>query len=289
MCRLFFITGGTNQQCSTIKKILGLYMNKISAVLITISTLTAPAMGHAASNTLASQTGSDIGLSLSSYQYQEPGIMSLKGSKLGLDLRTTRVLQNEQFIRGDLRYAFGSVDYTGTGSLSGLPDWYIEARGLVGKDWTINDAVLSPYIGLGYRYLSNDARGISSTGASGYRRVSNYIYLPIGVIHRITFNVQARLLTELEYDYLISGTQISRLSDAGLGYGDITNTQSSGYGLKLSLMYEKDNWAIGPYLHQWNIDQSDNALVYQNGVPVGIGWEPKNDTVEFGMKARQQF
>lgn len=264
-------------------------MKKIAAVLITVMALLITGMSRAEPNALATQTGADIGLSLSSYQYKEPGIMSATGTKFGLDLRTTKVVQSQQFIRGDLRYAFGTVDYNGSGSLSGLPDWYIEARGLVGKDWAITDAVLSPYIGLGYRYLSNDARGISSTGAAGYRRESNYIYLPIGVIHRIMLDDRARLVTELEYDYLISGTQVSRLSDAGLGFSDVTNTQSSGYGLRLSLMYEKDNWAIGPYLHQWNIDQSDNALVYQNGVPVGIGWEPKNDTVEFGMKARQQF
>ena len=111
--------------------------------------------------------------------------MSSKGSKMGLDLRTTKVLQNQQFIRGDLRYAFGTVDYNGSGSASGEPDWYIEARGLVGKDWLINDAVFSPYTGLGYRYLFNDGRGISSTGYAGYRRESNYFYLPVGIIHRV--------------------------------------------------------------------------------------------------------
>ena len=172
---------------------------------------------------------------------------------------------------------------------TGQPDWYLEARGLVGKDWAINDAVFSPYIGLGYRYLANDARGFTDTGAVGYRRESRYLYLPIGVTHRIALNDLARLVTELEYDHFLSGTQISRLSDAGLGYGDVTNNQSSGYGLKLSVMYEKSNWAIGPYMHYWNIGQSDIAVLYQNGSPVGIGWEPKNNTVEFGVKARQQF
>lgn len=217
--------------------------------------------------------------------------MSSKGGKLGLELRASKVLQNETFIRGDLRYAFGTVDYNsnGTGSASGVPDWYIEARGLVGKDWVINDAVLSPYIGLGYRYLSNDARGITSTGAAGYRRESIYFYLPIGVIHRNSLNDQARLASTLEYDHLLTGKQNSRLSDAGLGYSDVTNNQTSGYGLKLSVIYERDDWALGPYFYYWNIDQSDMSLLYQNGVPVGIGWEPKNDTVEFGLKASQQF
>jgi len=264
-------------------------VKKIAAVLITIVSLFITYMARAESTTLATQTASDIGLSLSSYQYREPGVMSSTGAKLGLDLRTTKVLQHRLFIRGDLRYAFGSVDYNGSGSASGHQDWYIEARGLVGKDWTIRDAVFSPYIGLGYRYLYNDARGITSTGYWGYRRESNYLYLPIGVTHRITLNDRARLVTELEYDHLMSGRQVSRLSDGGTGYSDVTNNQSSGYGLKLSVMYEKNNWAAGPYLHHWNIGQSDTALLYQNGIPIGIGWEPKNDTIEFGVKTRQQF
>jgi len=266
-------------------------MKKI-AVLITIAGLLVAGMARAESTALASQTGSDIGLSLSSYKYREPDVMSSAGAKLGLDLRITQVLQSQLFIRGDLRYAFGPVDYTGSGSMSGQPDWYIEARGLIGKDWTLGDAVFSPYIGLGYRYLLNDARGISCIGSTcyfGYRRESNYLYLPIGVTHRIALNDRARLVTELEYDHLLSGKQISMLSDGGVGYSDVTNKQNSGYGLKLSVMYEKNKWALGPYLHYWNIDQSDTVIVYQNGIPVGIGYEPKNDTVEFGVKARQQF
>jgi hypothetical protein len=264
-------------------------VKKMAAVLITIAALAVTTTARAEPPTLKTQTGKNIGLSFSSYEYQEPGIMSLKGSKMGLDLRTTKVLQNEQFIRGDLRYAFGTVDYNGSGSANGEQDWYIEARGLVGKDWAINDAVLSPYTGLGYRYLFNDGRGISSTSYAGYRRESNYFYWPIGIIHRITLNDQARLESTLEYDHLLAGKQITSLSDTGQGFNDLTNNQNSGYGLKLSVMYQKNNWAMGPYAHYWNIGQSDTALLYKNGTLYGIAWEPKNNTVEFGLKASQQF
>ncbi|MFZ2541446.1 MAG: hypothetical protein WAW75_06680 [Gallionella sp.] len=217
--------------------------------------------------------------------------MSLKGVKTGLDLDAVKILQNDQFTRGDLRYAIGSVDYNSnnTGSTSGELDWYFEVRGLIGKDWAINGAVLAAYTGVGYRYLFDDGRGITSTGAAGYRRESNYLYLPIGIIHRIALKDQARLVSTLEYNHLLAGKQTSSLSDIG-PLKDVTNNQNSGYGLKLSIMYEKGNWAIGPYTHYWNIDQSDTALVYrQNGVLYKIGWEPKNNTVEFGLKVGQQF
>jgi len=246
----------------------------------------------AASPALKTQEGSELGLSLSSYKYEEPGLMSLKGTKLGLDVNVTDVLQNDNFIRGDLRFAFGSVDYTsnGTGSSSGLPDWYIEARLLFGKDWSTTSSVFSPYTGLGYRYLYNDARGISNTGYSGYRRESNYVYLPVGIIHRTALKNRSNLISTLEYDHLLTGKQVSSLSDVtGAGYSDFTNTQGSGYGLKLSIMYDNDIGAIGPYVHYWSIDQSDITLVYRYGVPNSYWVEPKNNTIEFGLKVSQQF
>lgn len=265
---------------------------QITAVLITIAMLFVTTIAYAESTNLKTQTGGDIGLSLSSYQYQEPEFMSLKGAKIGLDLQTTKVLQNDQFIRGDLRFAFGSVDYNsnGSGSATGYPDWYIEARGLIGKDWALSEAVLAAYTGFGYRYLFNDARGITSTGYSGYRRESNYFYLPVGIIHRIALNDQARLESTLEYDHLLAGKQITSLSDVGAGYSDATNNQGSGYGLRLSVMYQKSKWAIGPYAYYWNIGQSNIVPEIQYGVPTGYGLaEPKNNTVEFGLKASQQF
>jgi hypothetical protein len=260
--------------------------------MIVIAAMTMANMARAESIRLKTQTGNDIGLSLSSYKYQEPGVMSLKGMKFGLDIQATNLLPNTYFLRGDLRYASGSVDYNSndTGSASGNPDWYIEARELVGKDWSVNNSVFSPYTGLGYRYLFNDARGLSSTGYSGYRRESNYLYLPIGVAHHITLNDQSKLLSTLEYDHLLAGKQITSLSDVGAGYSDATNNQGHGYGLKLSVMYENDNWAMGPYAHYWNIGQSNVVPEIQNGSPTGWGLaEPKNNTVEFGLKASQRF
>jgi hypothetical protein len=274
---------------------MGQKMEITAIEMIFIAALMVTNTAHAESLSLKTRANNYIGLSLSSYKYQEPGIMSSKGVKLGLDLHSTDILQNDYFIRGDLRYAFGFVDYhsNGTGSASGEPDWYIEARVLAGKDWPIKNSVFSPYTGLGYRYLFNDARGINCVGSAcyfGYRRESNYFYLPAGFVHHMTLNGQSKLAYTLEYDRLLAGKQISRLSDGGQGHSDATNNQRSGYGLKLSVMYQKDDWAIGPYAHYWNIGQSDIVPEIKNGIPTGYGLaEPANNTVEFGLKASQQF
>ena len=133
------------------------------------------------------ESGNEFAVSLGLYRYEEPGLMSLRGLKGGFDLRTTKAYRaRHAFLRGELRYAGGRVDYTsnGTGSSSGEPDWYIEGRALVGNDWLLKSSTLSSYVGLGYRFLMNDGRGITSTGAGGYRRQSTYFYLPVGLIYR---------------------------------------------------------------------------------------------------------
>lgn len=262
-------------------------MKNIIAIILLTTFMAATA--HARSLFVKTQTGNSIGLSLSSYKYEEPQIMSATGIKMGLDMRVTQVFQREQFIRGELRYAFGTVDYNGSGNLNGEPDWYIEARGLAGKDWVINKGVLSPYTGVGYRYLFNDGRGITSTNYWGYRRASNYLYWPVGFTHRLKFK-EGMLVSMLEYDHLLRGKQISRLSDGGQGDGDITNIQSRGYGLKFSMSYQEKNWAAGPFFNYWNIAQSDMQPEIRNGTPTGW-WalEPKNNTVEFGLRISQQF
>jgi hypothetical protein len=241
-------------------------------------------VAHAESDSLATQAGRNFGVSLSAYQYNEPNVMSLQGRKLGLDLQATRLLQNHQFLRGELRYAGGVVDYTsnGTGSASGNPDLYLEARGLIGKDWEINNAVLASYVGVAYRYLYNDERGSSCDATTcywGYRRESNYIYLPIGFSYRAVAPNNARWVSTLEYDHLLAGRQVSRLSDGGQGDANLTNRQTKGYGWKLSVMFEQGKWSVGPFVHYWNIAESDKIATYKNGVPDGyVGYEPSNNT-----------
>lgn len=243
---------------------------------------------------LNTETGNEISSSIGSYRYEEPGLMSLEGYKLGVDLLATLALPDESFVRGDVRFAFGPVDYSsyGTGSATGNPSLYMEARGLVGDDREGDNAVLALYTGIGYRYLLHDGRGISCTISEcffGYRRESNYFYLPVGVIHRSTLEDEARLVLTLEYDHLLIGKQVSRLSDGGQGHNDPINTQNKGYGLKASITYDKNKWAIGPYVNYWNIDDSNIAPIYINGLLDGHGLEPKNNTLEFGIKMGQRF
>lgn len=242
---------------------------------------------------LATKTGNEIGVTVSGYKYTEPNA-SIKATKIGFDYSGTYAIGSEWpnrsygwFVRGDLRFATGKGDYSSglSGTLNDRPDWYYEIRGLIGKDFDLGDYALSPYAGLGYRHLFNDLRGVTSTGTRGYRRESNYTTLPAGVTHKMNLANQAQLLTTVEYSYLIRGRQDSKLSEANSANLDVSNTQRSGYGLRLGTMVRFATWSVGPSLIWWRIKESDRA----NAGLIGLVVEPRNNTYEFGVKGVYHF
>jgi len=257
-----------------------------AAILVFISPV-ASAQTSASADPLVTQPGWEVGGQLSDYRYEEPSLgVKIWGGRVGVTGAYTYTGAGQWFFKVDGRYAYGSLKYQGAGTLDSVPDSILETRGVFGKDYfPRSDVSLSPFAGLGYRYLYNDLRGTSSTGAVGYRRYSNYWYVPLGLTSRINVNGQWVIAPTIEYDYFISGTQISQLTDTGLGYSDATNTQDNGYGYRLSVFAEVGSWAFGPWMNYWSIEDSDI-------VPVGFGFgarEPKNETREYGLEVKYRF
>lgn len=251
-----------------------------------LSLLTCPAL---AVNQLRTHSGQEVGLSFSHYQYKEPDLMKLEGNKFGIDYTTTLMLDQDQqwFMKITGRYAFGDVNYdsNGTGSSKGEDDWYTDIRALFGKDVDFGSQVLAPFSGLGFRYLDNDGSGVTTTtGHYGYMRSSNYVYLPLGAIHRFSLGVSSLLETTLEADFLVYGKQKSYLSGA-----TIENKQREGYGFRFSSLYRQGPWAIGPYYNYWKISKSETMGVYDTSGGYWIFWEPRNNTNEYGIKASYSF
>lgn len=234
---------------------------------------------------LATRSGLEVGAQVAGYEYREPDIAKLNGARVGVVGTGTLTGDSGVFGKIDLRESYGRLDYQGSGSMSGVPDLILEARALVGRDWIGASVSLSPYLGLGYRYLFDDLRGNSSTGAAGYRRYSNYLYAPVGFTTRFRLGEGWVLAPTLEADVFLQGKQVSKLSDTGIpGLIDVTNTQHSGRGHRVSLMLEKDRWIFGAWTHYWHIDKSD---VQSTGV--GSGLEPENYTRESGLELRYRF
>ncbi|MBU0744675.1 MAG: hypothetical protein KKE11_04840 [Gammaproteobacteria bacterium] len=235
------------------------------------------------------ESSNEIGVTLSGYKYQElkdgyNNFMSIKSLNVGMDYIGTLMLDSHWFMRGDaIGVLSGNANYAsdGSGTIDNVPNWYIDVRGLFGRGFDFNNFTLAPYIGIGYRYLYNDLLG---GGAGGYTRESNYFYLPVGIMHEVNLSEQSKLITMLEFDYLISGTQDS---------GGIENKQDSGYGARLGCMYQYNNWSVGPYLTYWHISDSNwkiAGLVEKEGKLYQLLFqEPHNYTVEAGLKVSYRF
>jgi hypothetical protein len=256
----------------------------------------AAALPAAIATTAAAQTGQpdplltrrgwEVGGQVSKYHYEEPNFAKLTGEQVGVVGAYTFTSPNRVYNRIDGRVAYGSLKYEGSGSQDNNPNWIAEVRAVIGRDFIVSDNVaLSPYIGLGYRYLYADNRGTTSTGAAGYRRYSYYVYAPVGVTLRMRTGDQWLVVPTLEYDAFLGGRQYSKLSDTGLGYSDSSNEQKDGRGYRASLMMEKGPWSFGPWLQYWKIKDSDIVPVAP-----GVGaMEPANWTREYGVELRYRF
>jgi len=174
------------------------------------------------------------------------------------------------------RVAYGQVNYTsaGTGTMAGVPDYMLESTGYLGIPMEGKNSRTTFFTGVGGRYLLN-ASGLkqSSTGHSGYDRVSRYVYMPIGV----NFEAGAWEFRG-EYLHFLYGQQVSKISQVSANYSDITNDQEEGSGMKLTAKYYSDkDFGYEIYSDYWDI--ADSKLDVS-----GNFMEPRNTTTETGVR-----
>jgi hypothetical protein len=214
--------------------------------------------------------------------------MSQRGPMYGIDAAYS--YHNGVMIKVAGRYSYGKVDYQNSSTLNNIDDSIFEIRTLGGYDFKISSSfTMTPFIGVGYRYLKDDMSGrITSTGAKGYLRESNYYYSPVGIEAVNVFDKGWSAGVILEYDYFWKGMQKSYLSNVSAGYNDIENNQNSGYGVRGSVIIKKQTdrvfYVIEPFVRHWNIDKSDVQNVTYYGTVIDRGLEPKNESTEIGVK-----
>jgi hypothetical protein len=122
----------------------------------------------------------EIGPELSYIKYEEPGMMEETGMMYGIV--GSYAYHNKLMLKGEGKFSYGQLDYKGSTwdgtplSENNFPNYMVELRGLVGYDITVSKATtITPYLGLGYRYLEDN---MQQKSLSGYKRESNYFYSP---------------------------------------------------------------------------------------------------------------
>jgi hypothetical protein len=234
---------------------------------------------------LDTRTGLEVGVQASRYKYEEPNFALLEGDRIGATGTYTYVGPDRWYSRFEGRYSYGRLDYTGSGTKPNVSDQLVELRAAAGRDYRRWGIVLSPYLGVGVRFLYNDLRGTTSTGAIGYRRQSRYFYFPLGFGLRYPLGGGWVFAPQLEYDAFANGNQRTYLSDTGLGFPDVNNNQARGYGNRGRLAFERGAWSVAAWFEFWKIRDSDIQ-------PIGFGLgalEPANSTREYGAEVRYRF
>lgn len=240
----------------------------------------------------------EAGPEISYINYEEPGVMEEKGAMYGI-FGTYTARTPEKFVLGaDGRFSFGQVDYdsNSTGSIDDIDDFLFEIRGTAGYDIAVLESSrLTPYIGLGYRWLRDELGGqVSTTGALGYDRESNYLYLPIGLQTMTPLSSGWFIGLNAEFDVFLHGWQESELGDAIAGLDTLENEQDEGYGvrgsIKLAKAGDQFDFYVEPFIRYWNIKESETKAVTFSGTPVGlVGVEPKNNSTEIGARVGVHF
>jgi len=270
-------------------------VKKIQAVTAILSAVCPAAFAQDGRDPLLTRPGLEVGVQAAHYHYEEPNVAKLIGLRAG-GVGAFTFMQGDAFFKADGRVSLGDLKYQGSGTQNSVPDYIFEVRLVAGTDLRAGEGVVfSPYAGLGYRYLYNDFRGYTrgpvtlknpSGIYAGYRRYSNYLYVPAGLTLRTGLSDGWVLAPTLEYDVFLRGKQISALSDVGGCNRDITNTQTGGSGYRAAFMAEKGHLAFGPWVHRWNIENSDLQPDACGGPPL---FEPKNWTREIGFEVRYRF
>jgi len=239
---------------------------------------------------LSTRPGWELGVQASHYEYTtDPDAGKLSGLRGGLVGALTFTAESGWFGKLDARASYGRLKYEAPNAVSKVPDLILEGRAVAGLDWVGRSASLSPYLGLGYRFLSDDLRGYNLANAGGFRRESNYIYAPVGITARLAMGGDWALAATAEGDVFLSGTQVSKLSDIDVGLTDVTNKQSKGRGYRASLMLESSRWAFGGWMQYWHVNASDTLPSGSIGATPMTYTEPENTTREYGVELRYRF
>ncbi len=254
----------------------------------------------------------DVGAEIYNFHYSEPD-PDVEWNGIMYGLAGAYTYHKDPYNRDNLmigieaRCAWGQVDYDGELSdgtsytVDNIDDYTWELRGVAGKDFAFSDVTtITPYAGLAYRYLNDDL----SSDPAGYGREANYLYSPIGIQTITDLQNSWTVGLKAEYDLFWYGVQKTHWSDlgvldlSGLGFGigeldDMENRQNNGYGLRASIeiqrIGETVDFIIEPFIRYWNIEKSEVEDLKQNGITIGEGWEPANNTTEAGIKFMARF
>ncbi|MGA1790890.1 MAG: hypothetical protein ACMUIM_05355 [bacterium] len=240
----------------------------------------------------------ELDLKLLNFTYKEPDIgVKDQGRMDGIGVAYT--YHNELMFKAAFDYYSGNIDYkSDSGKLNDVNHYIVELRWLIGRNFTKYYSpmwdYLTSYTGLSYRYWKDHSGGrVTDLGYYGYDRETAYYYSPFGLETIKRLENGWFIGTIIEYDLFWMGKNKSRMSDIDSSVPDLEFNQNDGYGLRFALKAKKtfDRAKIGivPFINYWNIDNSEEVILFDPSSGFWIFYEPKNKTTELGINLTVEF
>ncbi len=254
------------------------------------------------------------------YDFDSEGGNSRVGSLFGLFGALTYHLGPEEDLS---KYDSITVVKLDTHLAQDVDAFMADVRGLAGVDFISgNNTRVTPYLGIGYRYLRDKDAGETqavqemygnsyyyTNGTRGVKEELKYIYIPLGVeLHRPLHNRWAVQLNA-EFDFLLQGRSTRHYEDLGellVDTGGDTHvpnamefTHDKGYGWRASVKFlhsaSEMDFFVEPFIRFWKIDESDieqfrsdgtGAIWYYTGTDEAvIDQVAGHEITEYGLKA----
>jgi hypothetical protein len=225
------------------------------------------------------------------FHYEEPGIMEEEGTLYGASVSYTRFYKEvfeDRILKLEGGVSAGEVDYDGElldgtpYTINGNDDILVNARLLWGPLWHTDTWANYFHYGLGYRYLQDD----STHDPAGYRRHSNYLYLPLGVNAYRPLSGDWYVEMGGEIDLLIVGLQISEIPESPTDSSNVKNWQWPGAGARgsVELRHKTDSMdlAVAPFIQYWWLDDSRPSASR-------TWYEPRNWSLQVGLNVLWRF
>jgi hypothetical protein len=190
-------------------------------------------------------------------QYQEPGLMQLKGPEVGLHARFRGLSEMPQ-TQFETDVLLGKQKYTSesSGSKTGVTNLETRWRALVPlfSDASTNEGF---FAGLALHTLWNDLRGTTTFQGNtygGYQRSASQLWLPV--------RWASGDVWELDAGILIYGRHTSKLSEANTNYKDIVNTQRRGQYAQIAMNVALSNGdSLKPFVRYTHLADSNTVAM----------------------------
>jgi len=237
--------------------------------------------------------GFSVGAVTGYVDYKEPGLMREYGLLYGVNGSYTSLNEVSGIqwnLEGELvagRILYDGGDQGGNRYTQPTSDYIAFIRATVGayREMTTSWSA-TPFIGVGLRDLNDKIDGSGS-----YNRNISYLYIPVGaqIAGFVTDKWSLSFVADL--DLMVSGTVVSKLSEASSALPDVTN-HDKGVGTRITATSRWDLGSIGIhtglFYQKWKIEQSDIVAVTISGQKLGFA-EPENESDFVGLNAGVDF